>query len=1106
MLDHSANDSVTTSNGTWILTDQNSSSGNNQSGGGGNKVLYNTTTHQVLTPAQIQAGGTGWTLLDANNSSYSSYVHPAYYNTTVHQVLDHSANDSVTTSNGTWILTDQNSSSGSNQSGGGGNKVLYNTTTHQVLTPAQIQAGGTGWTLLDANNSSYSSYVHPAYYNTTVHQVLDHSANDSVTTSNGTWILTDQNSSGQQQHGLAYTGPYQKTSNFKTDARNALFDDYIEFKGLFSVSQLKHDYNTSTYFNQSIDILTEQLNTLPLPPSSSRGDAVDQWITANFDSSNKFDHQKTLGTFDTKVISKVDLNNSAALRTLASNYKSIYFQVYEGQQEVNASKKILYNPKTRQSFTPFQVQAGGTDWSVLNPNQFPNYSHPAYYNISIHRALDQSKGDTAGDWILSEQVLYDSKTHQVVTQKEIAGGASGWMILDPNNQQWSNYNHPAYYNTTTHNVLDQNKTSAGGWMITGTSSGQSSGATKLIWALSIEDGDNNRTSMIVDMSGNVYSGDFNTYWFRVHGIEAWNSTQWHETHYNANTAGIESMLLAHPVIFDPASKVHSIKPFDFVADAQVSLGSQASLLQMASNHGKIFFQKYDLPETGSSQKHQETLDPLDIVSGKNRDQGYQADGGDSKVLYNTSSHQVLTKSQVQSGNTGWSLLESNSTKYANYSHPAYYNFATHQILENKPESKVGDWILTNPQSGSGQNSGHVSTDSNGSTVGAFMPYTGPYTTPTQDLRLDVRNALFDDLVENKGQNSVSALKTDYKTTKAFNDSIDALVNQVKVLATPPSTARGDAIDNWIKDGFEQVKNLDPQKEAAFVWALSLEEPKNNGANKLIDMHGNVYDTDYESYWLSVHGVATHKDPNWSEVEYTATSSGIAKLLQDYPFVDPNVTMENKHKLAVLETDIPLIQGNVIQLSGMLRETNGTAIMQVGFLVSTQGHPTKNDPNTQTIPADSQNNIITASHTVTVGGVYYIRSFAETISGFSEGPVRKIEIFLDNEASSDLQASALSMIRKGTKELSGGWRESSWFGLYLDHGNGWIYHQIHGYLYLSADGGAGIWAYDQERKWFWSTKELYPHIYQADQASWLYMLGVSNGKGIFFNYGTNRVEF
>ena len=196
----------------------------------------------------------------------------------------------------------------------------------------------------------------------------------------------------------------------------------------------------------------------------------------------------------------------------------------------------------------------------------------------------------------------------------------------------------------------------------------------------------------------------------------------------------------------------------------------------------------------------------------------------------------------------------------------------------------------------------------------------------------------------------------------------------------------------------------------------------------------------------------------------------------------------------------------MQLSGSLLETNGIDLTSVGFLVSSQGHPIMNGPSSQIIPGTTQNNMISATYLVSNGGVYYVRTFAETKAGISEGPVRRIEVFLDSHTSNDSQAKALSLIKEGTKELAGGWRDSNWFGLYLDHGNGWIYHQIHGYLYLAEDGNSGIWAYDQERKWFWSNKGLYPYIYQSDKAAWLYMLGVSNGRGVFFNYATNRVEF
>jgi hypothetical protein len=175
--------------GDWILT---TSSSENNAGdtdsSTDSKVLYNTSTHETITPDQIAEGGTEWMLLDANNSNYASYTHPAYYNTSVHQVLE-SANGSKV---GDWILTTSSSGSNSGDTDSStDSKILYNTSTHETITPDQIAEGGTEWMLLDANNSNYASYTHPAYYNTSVHQVLD-SANGSNV---GDWILTT-NSSG----------------------------------------------------------------------------------------------------------------------------------------------------------------------------------------------------------------------------------------------------------------------------------------------------------------------------------------------------------------------------------------------------------------------------------------------------------------------------------------------------------------------------------------------------------------------------------------------------------------------------------------------------------------------------------------------------------------------------------------------------------------------------------------------------------------------------------------------------------------------------------------------------------------------------------------------
>ena len=39
---------------------------------------------------------------------------------------------------------------------------------------------------------------------------------------------------------------------------------------------------------------------------------------------------------------------------------------------------------------------------LLNPDQYPDYVHPAYYNTQVHQVLDHSQGSTVSGWILTE--------------------------------------------------------------------------------------------------------------------------------------------------------------------------------------------------------------------------------------------------------------------------------------------------------------------------------------------------------------------------------------------------------------------------------------------------------------------------------------------------------------------------------------------------------------------------------------------------------------------------------------------------------------------------------------------------------------------------------
>jgi len=204
----------------------------------------------------------------------------------------------------------------------------------------------------------------------------------------------------------------------------------------------------------------------------------------------------------------------------------------------------------------------------------------------------------------------------------------------------------------------------------------------------------------------------------------------------------------------------------------------------------------------------------------------------------------------------------------------------------------------------------------------------------------------------------------------------------------------------------------------------------------------------------------------------------------------------------------LIQSQVI-LSGKVHQTaeSSNNKMEVGFFVANNLAMDPNNPGTQKISGTFETSThFSATFSVGTERVLYFKAYAENQHGIYLGNFRKISI----ESSLPkqdllLQQQALSIIREGTIELAGGWRQSSWFGLYLDHGNGWVYHQVHGWLYMVHDGKIGIWAWSENRGWVWSSKEIYPFLYQSNIENWIYVLPTSNGKPYYFNYSTNLIE-
>ena len=299
-------------------------------------------------------------------------------------------------------------------------KVLYNTQTHEVIEKSTIDAGGHAtWMLL---SESSSNYEHPAYYHKQLHQVLDCSDGDTVSDGNGgTWMLTEM-SSGGGSHGGGDSGSGDSGSS-----------------------------NTETVCDDGID-------------NDNDGDTDD----ADSDCTST-------------PPANPDCDDSYVLYGGSANQHTSYTQ-----QDV--------------------IDGTATDWTLLDPNDWPDYNHPAYYySVNGERdVLDCTQDDSVSGWTLQapssgggsgdggsgdsgsgdggsssnanptcddSYVLYggSANQHTSYTQQDVIdGNAPDWSLLDPN--QYPDYNHPAYYYSaghhSGHDVLDCTQgDSVGDWTL-----------------------------------------------------------------------------------------------------------------------------------------------------------------------------------------------------------------------------------------------------------------------------------------------------------------------------------------------------------------------------------------------------------------------------------------------------------------------------------------------------------------------------------------------------------------------------------------------------------------------------------------------------------------
>ena len=82
---------------------------------------------------------------------------------------------------------------------------------------------------------------------------------------------------------------------------------------------------------------------------------------------------------------------------------------------------------------------------------------------------------------------------------------------------------------------------------------------------------------------------------------------------------------------------------------------------------------------------------------------------------------------------------------------------------------------------------------------------------------------------------------------------------------------------------------------------------------------------------------------------------------------------------------------------------------------------------------------------------------------------------------------------------GGWRASSWLGVFRPHPSGWIYHLKLGWAYSHPDGQGGLWLWLKDEGWLWTRPGVFPYLWRHRNESWIFLLRSTNGRPFFFEW-------
>jgi hypothetical protein len=208
-------------------------------------------------------------------------------------------------------------------------------------------------------------------------------------------------------------------------------------------------------------------------------------------------------------------------------------------------------------------------------------------------------------------------------------------------------------------------------------------------------------------------------------------------------------------------------------------------------------------------------------------------------------------------------------------------------------------------------------------------------------------------------------------------------------------------------------------------------------------------------------------------------------------MQPAFPMAKVYEPIVRTVNYQLNGEQIYTLGGQILTDGGSAILESGIIISE--NLSFSGPKRRIIanPPLANSEFYISVNDLKPATTYYYRAFARNAVGETQGVRKRLKTPENLEPGSWLY---------GMQSLGNGWSDSDWFGqLRRFEGTGWIFHSDLGWLYSVNNQSGGVWLWDQNNRWCWTQRGVWPYIYQNQVGGWLYFLRNQNGQNIFYDY-------